>query len=422
MSNDDPPPTDETSRAPDSRVVGGVLTLLDYASLARGLELLPARRSEVLACFELDETLGTPEIARWKAWLEKHPQDEVERIAMGERMTDYWRRWDKTTQVVANSDVEEEKTLDPEHAPLEVLASLSQGLELLPDRRAEVFGVFGARTHEDRRDLMIALDRIVGSRDLDVVHWLTVRSGTESFWRRWLEPPTISLFDYAQLIVELERAPKNRALSIYRNHRLARVSAERELHLWERILAGSPDEKTRYDHLREQLLRGSSEPVRGVAPPSRRDRSDRSDRSDRDFAPHTARAVAGHGFLARSAVPLPDNPNVPHTTPAMLASRPSEPLVSTPRPVFQAAPPPALAPKSGPPPLGLLEYTVLCVQLELDGARTEMHYQRLGLMTNDQRDGVHAYWQARFEVDPGARAEWLAQANRLRKNWQGARK
>lgn len=95
----------------------------------RGLELLPLRRTEVLAHFELDEELGQPEIDRWNAWLASHPDDAAECDSMAERMTDYWRRWDKNTPLPAAPAEDEAPAPDPENASLELLARLSAGLQ-----------------------------------------------------------------------------------------------------------------------------------------------------------------------------------------------------------------------------------------------------------------------------------------------------
>jgi hypothetical protein len=417
---------------PESRA--GILTLLDYASLMRGLELLPHRRAEVLASFELDELLGQPEIARWEAWLATHPSDKAECAAMAERMTAYWQRWDKTTampqqqqQQQQAAQVDEEPPPNPKNASLELMAKLSEGLRTLPDRKIEVFRALGARTHDEHVDLEIALDKLTSSRDLDVKGFLALRSQAAPFWQRWLSPPTLSMVDYARLVIDLERAQPKEVTNVYRAHRLVRVSAERELSLWKKRLAEVPGESERYEHVREQLLRtGNVAPQRTVAPPPGAANPWATPGSpipaaaqapqipwlgDPNAAPMTARAVTGAIFTRSPAVQqsVAVGPTMP-----FVAAPATSPIPNTPRTGWQEA-------SSDPPPIGLLEYTVLCLQLEVDAARSELHYRRLGLLDQADRDRVHSYWQARFAVDPQARQEWIEQAQRLRGNWQGSR-
>jgi hypothetical protein len=432
-----PPPNQDAGTdlvgVPESRA--GILTLLDYASLMRGLELLPQRRTEVLAHFELDEESGQPEIDRWTGWLATHPGDDAECTKLAERMTDYWRRWDKTTPVVAPSPDDEQKPPAPEDAPLELMAKLSAGLETLPDRRIDVFVALGFRTHDAQIDLQIALDRLKSSPDLDVKRFLALRTEATPFWQRWLSAPTLSLVDYARLVLDLERASAKDETSIYRAHRLDRVSAERELSLWKTRIDGSPEEAARYAQVREQLLRTANAPQRGPIEPARGDapaplpaRPAPPVQRPPTHAPMTARAMANPIFT-RTPAPVAAVMIAP-TLPSFTGS-----IAATPRSPFEAAPAPAVVgapfvaarqltptPATDPPPIGLLEYTILCLQLELDEARSELHYRRLGLVDQAHRDNAHAYWQARFAIDPSARQEWIDQAKRLRTNWQGSRK
>src|SRR5205814_1924933 len=148
--------------------------------------------ADVLGHFELDEEDGKAEIDRWTAWLSTHPSDEEECTSMAERMTDYWRRWDKSTPArPVTPEEEEEKVPEPNDAPLELLAKLSAGLETLPDRRVEVFEALGFRTHEEQLDLQIALERLKSSAGLDVKKFLALRTEATPFWQRWLSVPTL---------------------------------------------------------------------------------------------------------------------------------------------------------------------------------------------------------------------------------------
>jgi hypothetical protein len=182
-----------------------------------------------------------------------------------------------------------------------------------------------------------------------------------------VEEPTLTLLDYARMTIQLEATPE-RADAIHRAYGLDRAKGEREARAWWRRLRADPVERARFDQIRMEVVAARS------APPT-------------SFVPQTQ------------------------------ASQP--PAVQS----MRSVPPPAPAPPAAPaapaePPIDLFTYSVLCVELDMDPARSEEIYRRTGLADHGARERAHGYWQERFAVDPRSRTEWFMQVDRLRRNWR----
>lgn len=396
-----------------------ILSLLEYASLSMGLELLPHRRGEVLAYFGLTDDSGRAETDAWKVRLGASPSESMEHDRLRVRMRDFWARWDASTPPRWTGD--RSRPPSAPSAPSNVFvvrtaerpalsaldhASLSMALELLPQRRDEVYATFGIRTARARVEAQSTLAEILVSKDTDPTSWSTQRESMRDYWRRWdaatpraartsakyrarktYEPPArfraeapapiadessephpsptvLTLIDYASLSLQLERAPAHKSHEILTAFRLDREVGEREIAAWKRRLADHGDERARFHEMRDQILAGR----------------------------------------AAEKTPPP--------TPPMGAFQ------GSPR---ATAPAPSIPPRSAhhpDAPISLLEYSVLCVELDVDPGRSETVYARLGLIDAAARDGVHEYWQTRFQAEPSAHREWFTMVERLRRNWK----
>jgi hypothetical protein len=362
------------------------LSLLDYASLSMGLELLPHRALELFRSFGLDGLTGPRAMGSWETWLKNRPRESAECAQMRGRMRAYWVRWDAQTPLPQAPKVPEEG-FAPRTSEIRVvqqrlelsvmeLASMSMALELFPARRDEILVTFGARTENARRDAARALAEVLASSHLDVTQWQTMRTRMRAHWTRWDEatprqgpprpkfrprksyqpparfrpPPTeastppsesavvpqpsvLTLLDYVRLSLALERVSPDRAEALYRQAGLDRATGDQEVLAWKRRLADCDEERTRFHRLRDELLAASA-PMRAPAQP----------------------------------------------------------------------------------PISLFEYSVLCVELDLDPTNGEEIHRRLGLVDAPSRERAHAYWQGRFEVDEAARAEWFSHVERLRRS------
>ena len=363
------------------------LSLLDHASLSMGLELLPHRSLEIFRSFGLDAVTGPRAMATWSAWLQTKPREAAEHAQMRARMRAYWVRWDGQTPSVQPVVVTEPR-FEPEASGIRLaqprlelsvieLASMSMGFELFPGRRDEILATFGAKTDQARRDAAQALGAILASPHLDLQQWQTLRARMRDHWIRWdaatpmrgapralfrprksyqpparfrprdaepapatttgmpAEPSVLTLLDYARLSLALERVSPDRADSILRQAGLDRESGHREVLAWKQRLAGSAEERARYQRFRDDLL------------------------ASWNVAPVVAPAA---------------------------------------------------------PPIGLFEYALLCVELDLDPTNGEEIHRRMGLHDETSRKQAHAYWQGRFENDEAARGEWFSHVERLRRS------
>ncbi len=398
------------------------LSLLDYASLSMGLEVVPHRALEVFACFGLDATTGPRAMGAWSVWLKSEPRAAAECTQMRARMRAHWERWDahawamKMTpspsdpgEPVVESRREERSQVRTRQreglsdspkiagatlpasvhlAPLGCrslslstidLASLSMALEVLPERAVDVLATFGARTESARAAAKGALAVLIESSQLDRAQWERMRASMRDHWRRW-----------AAANPKVTAALKHRPRKSY-------VRPARFLPPVVETTVAAP-------------LPSPPPAVLSLVDYARM-------RRELDRTPHRADAIHGAYGLDRLTAErelaawtrrLQEHPDER----AQLAQLWSE-LEAAQAPLAQRP-----APSTSTPPIDLFTYSVLCVELDIDPSRSELIYTRVGLTDPAARERAHTHWQARFEVDPAARSEWFMQVDRLRRNWR----
>lgn len=382
------------------------LTLLDYASLSMGLELLPHRADEVLRSFGLDATSGAQTLQSWSAHLETHPREAAELANMRERMRAHWTRWDATTRSQthlvavpksspAPSPSSPASTSAPssasEPATNEVsrrlcfadFASLTMGIEVHHRHVEAVWASFGFLTSRQRRTEELAwIAHLRGSPD-ELGRLRRDREDTRAGWTRWAP------YGSTPVPARKPRRPYRAPVRF----RPAELDAPLDL-LGELGVRKPPPRPTRlvlveYASLRMLLeetphLRVQHGAAFGLSPAE----------LDQEVASWTA-ILAEHLGQAES---------YDRIRAELQASR-ARPSV----------PPPAHRPPTK--KLELLEYAVLCAELDRAGADEATVLRRHGVTGADELAGIHEHWQTRFTEHPAEREEWFRHLQRLRTNW-----
>ncbi len=478
-----------------------VLTLLDYASLAAGLELLPHRAQGIFAYFGLDETAGRAEVARWEKALAERPADRDELGRMRSRMTSHWVRWDRETPYstgtssatsgarASSGPVVPQPMPTPaprpdaiKLSPLEY-GSLMMGLELHPTKTAQVFDAFDLRTVRGRDAELTAWEARLAANPEEKSLVAKEKEKMRGFWERWgssepvakakapappkfvprknyvrprqllsqrerdamdaaaeaekreaalspskrqVTPTTLPLLDYVALSFRLEGAATQLIPRIFADYGLEVATGEREVTAWKRKLARDPELRREYDELSARMAASRE---REELPPSSVRVQD-VEITIQQYAelcvefehdPRNADALFQKlGLTTASA-----RAGVDATWRIRLSASPEdtaafERLRAETRAAKQnsraASPTPLVGSGLESAPVELLEYALLCVEMDMTGQVSAVA-QRLGLDATAV-DRAHRYWQTRFATDTEARTQWVAQTNRLRRHWR----
>ena len=279
--------------ATDSGSAEPRLTLIEYASVSMGLELLPHREADVLAHFGLrDPNVRQRETDHWTAHLKASARDRREFPAMRERMRMYWMRFDG--QAVSapvsssqNEPVEPRASMPtpkpvPIQAPppppisLEAYAALCVELHRSPATAENTFAYYGLNDPASREHASRYWTERFGIYPSERAEWERLyHAKAQELAARvshvpaapmpnqyvaalkapgdHAAPPTMSLNAYALLCVELEKKPKERE-QVYKRHGLADPQKRRLAEEgWGARLERDPAERARWQQLTDEI-------------------------------------------------------------------------------------------------------------------------------------------------------------------------
>jgi len=223
------------------------LTLLEFASVSMGLEVLPHRRSDVFRKFGLDtEAAQESELAAWQRYFEENAGEKREWEKMRARMRNHWIEFDRGPAAPPIEPIAPPTpTLSPQVPPVKTLATGTPPLP--PPTTLEPWAPPAAPPPASDGGNETAL--FVGS---------IVFPEADAAPRTKLDPPSavvtapmpsISLRAYAEIGVDLQLMP-GQADSIFARHGLhdpaQRTAVDAQ---WKARLGSSATERAEWEHL-----------------------------------------------------------------------------------------------------------------------------------------------------------------------------
>jgi hypothetical protein len=282
------PKTIETVAKKEDAPPDRVLSLLEFASVSMGLEIVPDRAAEVFKKYGLDEKAGAREVELWTAHLASSAAEEREFRVMRARMHDYWVQFSQpkpegapvapTPRAVprvaaapapAPPSPPPSSSTTPRMLTMLEYAAMTAALELAPQNETQIHERHGLRDEANRRRELEAWRMHLASDPSERTEFERLHARFRAELARGKQAPssggaprsdpTISLLEYAIIFVELERAPHN-AESIFAKHGLADPAVRHRIDsAWKQRLQANPDEMrewtTQVDRMRRNWVR-----------------------------------------------------------------------------------------------------------------------------------------------------------------------